>query len=41
MSKMDQYSATEKLAILEELEIGQTTISAIIQKYDIGKTTLR
>jgi hypothetical protein len=32
MSKMNQYSGTEKLAILHELETGQTTITDILEE---------
>lgn len=41
MSKMGQYNAAEKLAILIELEMGQATQSGIAQKYDIHITTLK
>lgn len=40
MSKIHQYSAAEKLAILEELEMGQTRCIDVAQKYDICKNTL-
>lgn len=40
MSKMNQYSGTEKLAILQELELGHTRLLDVAQKYDISKTTL-
>lgn len=41
MSKVNQYSAAQKLAILKELEMGQVALSAILQKYDINNTTLK
>jgi transposase len=39
MSKMNKYSGAEKLAILHELETGQTTITDILEKYDINEGT--
>jgi transposase-like protein len=41
MPKINRYSAAEKLAILQEIEMGQTTILGIAQKYDISKTSLK
>lgn len=40
MSKIYQYSAAEKLAILQELETGQIILLDVAKKYDISKTTL-
>jgi len=40
MSKINQYSAPEKLAIIQELELGQATRLDIAQKYDISLSTL-
>lgn len=40
MSKINQYKAAEKLAILQELETGQATCVEIAKKYDISVTTL-
>ncbi|MEX2460621.1 MAG: transposase, partial [Paenibacillaceae bacterium] len=40
MSKMNEYSAAEKLAALQELEIGQGTRKDVARKYDISVTTL-
>ncbi len=40
MSKMNQYDASEKLSIIQELELGQTTLLNVAQKYDICITTL-
>lgn len=40
MSKINQYSAAEKLAILQELEICQTSLFDFAKKYDISKSTL-
>ncbi len=40
MSKMNRYNAEEKLAILKELEVGQSTGVSIARKYDIDITTL-
>ena len=39
MSKINQYNAAEKLAILNEAETGQTTIKDILEKYDIIEAT--
>jgi transposase len=41
MSKMNQRSATEKLAILNELETGLISRKDIASKYDIDLTTLK
>ncbi len=41
MSKINQYSAQEKLAILQELEEGKKTLLYVASKYDISKTTLK
>ncbi|AIF51285.1 transposase [Pelosinus sp. UFO1] len=40
MSKINQYSAAEKLVILQEIETSQTTLLDIAKKYDINKSTL-
>ena len=40
MSKPHRYSAAEKLAILDDLEKGQSTLWGIANKYDIHKKTL-
>lgn len=40
MSKIHQYSAAEKLVILQELEMGQTRCIDVGRKYDISKNTL-
>ena len=40
MSKINQYSVEEKLAILQELEMGQAIRSDVAQKYDISINTL-
>ena len=40
MSKIKQYSAAEKLAILQELETAQATILEIAEKYERSRTTL-
>lgn len=40
MSKINQYDAAEKLAILQELEMAQATRLEVAQKYDISVTTL-
>ncbi|MDD2372263.1 MAG: transposase [Syntrophomonadaceae bacterium] len=40
MSKMNRYSAAEKLVILKELEMGQASAVSIARKYDIDITTL-
>lgn len=40
MSKINQYSATEKLAILQELENGEIMLKEVAKKYDISKNTL-
>ncbi|MGI6488144.1 MAG: transposase [Syntrophothermaceae bacterium] len=40
MSKMNRYSAAEKLAILKEVEMGQASGVIIARKYDIDITTL-
>lgn len=40
MSKIHQYSAAEKLAILQELEMGEIILKEVAKKYDISKTTL-
>ena len=40
MSKINQYSASEKLAILEEFEMGQAIRLDVAKKYDINITTL-
>jgi transposase len=39
MSKINQYKAAEKLAILHEAETGQTKIKDILEKYDINVPT--
>lgn len=41
MSKINKYSAAEKLAILQELETGQTSRENIAKKYNVDLTTLR
>ncbi len=41
MSRRSQYSAAEKLAILEELENGHISHNDVAEKYHIGLTTLR
>lgn len=41
MSKKNQYSGAEKLAILQELEVGRSTMAAVAQRYDIHLTTLK
>jgi transposase len=41
MSRRSQYSAAEKLAILQEIETSRTTVKDIAEKYDIGLTALR
>ena len=41
MSKVKQYSASEKLAILQELEMAMSTLVCVCRKYDINKTTLQ
>ena len=40
MSNPHRYSAAEKLAILDDLEKGQSTLWGIANKYDIHKKTL-
>lgn len=40
MSKINQYSAAEKLAVLQELEMGQITRLGVARKYDISISTL-
>lgn len=40
MSKINQYSAAEKLAVVQELEMGQVARSDVAQKYDISINTL-
>lgn len=40
MAKMNEYGATEKFAILQELEEGLGTRAEIAQKYNISVTTL-
>lgn len=35
-----QYNASEKLAVLEEIESGQICVKAATKKYGITKTTL-
>jgi transposase-like protein len=37
---MNQYNAAEKLAILQELEMGQTMLLDVAKKYDISESTL-
>lgn len=39
MSKMNRYSAPEKLAILQEYEIGHFRLVDIYEKYDISERT--
>lgn len=41
MSRMNQRSAAEKLAILQELETGQAPREDIAKKYDVDLTTLK
>lgn len=40
MSKIHQYSAAEKLAILQELEMGEIILKEVAKKYSISKNTL-
>ena len=40
MSKINQYQAAEKLAILQELEMGQATRVEVAKKYGISVNTL-
>jgi transposase len=40
MSKINQYSAAEKLVILQELETGQTSLKDIAKEYDLNQSTL-
>ncbi len=40
MSKIHQYSASEKLIILQELEKGEIVLKEVAKKYDITKSTL-
>lgn len=40
LAKMDEYNATEKLAILEELQAGEDTRGEIADRYNIHVSTL-
>lgn len=40
MSKINQYSAAEKLVILQELEKGEIILKEVAKKYGISKNTL-
>ena len=40
MSKINQYSAAEKLAILDEFEAGELRRIDVAHKYDISVATL-
>jgi transposase len=39
VSKIQQYNASEKLAILKEYETSRTTLVNILEKYNIAKRT--
>jgi transposase-like protein len=39
MSKKNQFNAAEKLAILQQLELGEDTRVGVAQKYGISVTT--
>jgi transposase-like protein len=38
MSKINKYSAAEKLSILQEFEMGEITLLDIAKKYEINKS---
>jgi transposase len=40
LSKKNEYNATEKLAIIQELEAGQESRAGVAQKYNISVNTL-
>lgn len=40
MSKINKYSAAEKLSILQEFEMGEITLLDIAKKYEINKSSL-
>jgi transposase len=40
MSKINKYSAAEKLSILQEVEMGETTLLDIAKKYEINRSSL-